>query len=562
MTKIKKPYCLAPWVHAHVNVAGRRAPCCEANSFDQEEFLTLDVFWNSNVMKSLRLKMLNQEPPSELCAKCINSTNSTALKDIFNEDYGYLTDEIDKLTAKDGHFDKHPSYYDYRISNICNLSCRMCNAESSSKIEQAILNVEHTTLEDIRKLEVKKELNQFLTSEIIDGISKGIVRKIYWASGEAFFQKDHWKIIDFCINNNFSSSIELIYNTNLSYSITQSKQYFKKLSNFRRVALLISIDASENTAKFIRDGLSWNNFVTNLNLISEYPNVKKSSINITLTIPTLLDIKHFSNFLEKQNIPIRVGVCNLGGTSSLYSPLSLDKETLDKLVANALEVLSSKKNKSLFDPLIQVLNNLKAYPSNFENQETKRELLDLFFKGLEIDDYFGRKNTVKYYLRNTHTNSWIKKVILQKTPSFSNSNFWYKYLELISYTDQNTLNIHHNYQIISNRKEFFYSIIQNNRNLKRIEIITSAPTALNLHLTRNSKHGKFLAFKEIIQDRILFDEELKNLKIKEQKYLGLFKFLFENKPLLKPLAGVLDFFVKPLNRFLCFHYLIVLEIER
>lgn len=67
----KLPYCVAPWLHSHVNPAGERKLCCVAQPSGIDYAMPFDEYWNSKYLQDVRAKMLAQNPPAE-CAKCIN----------------------------------------------------------------------------------------------------------------------------------------------------------------------------------------------------------------------------------------------------------------------------------------------------------------------------------------------------------------------------------------------------------------------------------------------------------------------------------------------------------
>lgn len=68
----KDVFCLVPRVHSYINLSGKRALCGFAKSFEGLEELPLEDFWNSDFMKESRLRMINGNPDSSICASCVD----------------------------------------------------------------------------------------------------------------------------------------------------------------------------------------------------------------------------------------------------------------------------------------------------------------------------------------------------------------------------------------------------------------------------------------------------------------------------------------------------------
>lgn len=401
----KDVFCLAPWVHSHINLSGKRALCCFAKSFEGLEELPLEDFWNSDLMKESRLRMINGNPDSSICASCVGmdvSTESPRLR-FKNDD---LVESLLENTKADGSYDGTPSFFDYRISNICNLSCRMCGAEASSKIEAATKKLASTPNSVLLEIENKKKQNiNKIKPEIIKSIRSGSVKEIYWASGEAFLQKDHWDIIDECINTNQASQISLCYNSNLSFKNLQFKKWIERLNHFKDIEIGVSLDGVGRTVEFIRDGCSWNSIVSNLEYCLGQTDFR-INLAITLTIPTLLNIEELFKFLYFYRLNYNVSICLSEGVSSLYSPLSLPMDVRSKLLQRAIKVIDEKYSSSEYllkfkEFLIEILN--------YEGEnDCKKTSLDNLNRAIELDAFFDRESVISYYSKFPVLKEWLE----------------------------------------------------------------------------------------------------------------------------------------------------------
>jgi len=50
------PYCIAPWLHSHLNPAGERKLCCVALPSGIEGSTSFDEYWNGEYMQEVREK--------------------------------------------------------------------------------------------------------------------------------------------------------------------------------------------------------------------------------------------------------------------------------------------------------------------------------------------------------------------------------------------------------------------------------------------------------------------------------------------------------------------------
>jgi len=141
-------FCALPWKHLTINHYGGAQVCCISRSMIREDnsdvslyTRSLDEVFNAESIRKVRRNMLEGEASSE-CTLCYeneaNGLRSERLDqnaDWYKSD-GFTIEKAQSVTAPDGSTSiKRPVYYQLMISNVCNLACRMCNGESSSKIE-------------------------------------------------------------------------------------------------------------------------------------------------------------------------------------------------------------------------------------------------------------------------------------------------------------------------------------------------------------------------------------------------------------------------------------------
>jgi len=559
--KSKDIFCLAPWVHSHINTSGERALCCFAKGWGGSQ-KDLPEFWNSPLMKEARLNMLNGTPDPVLCEACVSSNTGNKSPRSRFEIYSPRIEDILSKTSEDGTYDETPVFYDYRMSNVCNLSCRMCNGESSSKIEIAEKKIEDNDVVVQKDISVAKR-------ELIDAIQKAQVERIYWASGEAFLQEEHWEVLKEAVQVGQARNIVLVYNSNLAFprKVFEDNEFL--LKEFKEVILGISIDGTGKNVEFIRDGINWEKFQENIEYCKSGPIKFKLSFAVTLTLPTLLEIKPLIEYLLRHRLPFTVSNCFFSDLSALYSPLILDKETLNLLINSTLDDIHKYGEDQFFNPLIVVLESLRDMGKDFISDPLFSELLD---KSISIDNFFGRRDLWSYYSEFPIIHEWTKKGPLtfstqkknyylgQKRFVFSESvdDYW-KDVHLREGSIDNRFCITHTYQELENMDIFFKDFKPKNIiNYRFISILGSWPSVLNKFLNKDSVE-KYKMFEDLVLKEKEFSAKYPYLRIVKSEPLPFFKFLLKGKAYAF-LAPTLDMLTFPFRRLIAFHCHVLIEV--
>lgn len=149
--EVADSFCVYPFLELNISPNGQVRPCCAfANDLAQDgrplsvSENTVEEIWNSKTLRDLRQRMIAGQP-IEGCAYCYNQTRNglRSLWEDANDSFqsGWLNPE--KLTLEDLRQQAKnsdcvmpygPQRFDLRVSNTCNLKCRMCNSSSSSSI--------------------------------------------------------------------------------------------------------------------------------------------------------------------------------------------------------------------------------------------------------------------------------------------------------------------------------------------------------------------------------------------------------------------------------------------
>ncbi|WP_343044620.1 twitch domain-containing radical SAM protein [Allomesorhizobium camelthorni] len=145
-------FCIRPWQQLGILPSGKARFCCLASRLIRDEAgpvsihsHSLDDIWNGDSIKAVRRMMMAGERAPECtgCYKAEERTGHSSRLQI-NKDFvgGFLNPTRDApaefarhVTGSDGSCSALPVDLDLEMNNTCNLACRMCSPDYSSKIE-------------------------------------------------------------------------------------------------------------------------------------------------------------------------------------------------------------------------------------------------------------------------------------------------------------------------------------------------------------------------------------------------------------------------------------------
>lgn len=285
--------CDLPWIHLSVFPHGTTAVCCEAihtagishgyNMIDGHKRPVsvsqgdINKIVNSESYRQIRLDMLEGKVPAP-CANCKRyedaGATSRRMKDSrWEEDWS-------KVTAPDGSITPDFRHLELRLGNLCNLKCRSCNAESSTK-----WITDYDALKDqvplasgydsIRRDKINR-LDWSDSDEFYDSIAPYInnLELLSISGGEPFLITKHFKLLQM-LKDMGLTNITLSYHTNLAYNVDDILEDLTILNSFDRVMLNCSIDDIGDRNTYIRHPADWEQTIESITKLKEaLPNVK------------------------------------------------------------------------------------------------------------------------------------------------------------------------------------------------------------------------------------------------------------------------------------------------
>jgi sulfatase maturation enzyme AslB (radical SAM superfamily) len=340
---MKDKFCVLPWVHLSADTDGTFSPCClyqgtikaDDNKKHITEGVTVSEVWNSNYMQDLRTQFLNNKQPHE-CRYCWDLEDGGMKSKRIND----LDRFYDPLATYEAVTDKKPVYFDLKLGSICNLKCRICTYENSTKwakdakaLKLADEGLVDYYLANSRWAEDYPEFWQDLLQYTDD------VVQIDFAGGDPLLIKEHYRFLEMLVKQTDVSNMAIHYNTN--GTVLPSDHILNNVwPKFKCVEIMLSIDALEEKFEYQRHGAKWTTVVKNIARFRKFNNIVLQVCH-TVNILNVLDICSFVVWAEDNCLEIYFNM--------LYHPAHYNIKNLPLVAKQALsERINSMLNAHTF----------------------------------------------------------------------------------------------------------------------------------------------------------------------------------------------------------------------
>lgn len=403
--------CLAPWVHTYLSPQTERRICCAsreaAQSFTQYidtaagsgvyRPLGLEDHWNSNHMRSVRVRMMRNETLPE-CAVCNEQLlNTHVYRDYFNQLFGHKRESLLASTREDGSTDILPVSWDYRFSNLCNFKCRTCGDMLSSSWEseqRANDMIDWSNKKNSWMLpEIKESITAFqdtiIEAEFAAAVAEHRVEEVYWVGGEPLMYEQHWRYMKQIVDQGDGLRVYARYNTNLSRIESGGVNLFRDiLAHVRDWQVCASLDGTGAVGEYIRTGLRYDQFVRNFKQGLTYArNRRQMRLDFTLTLPGLFEVENIQGLADELGVDILAKVVFSFTPDIILSPLALPRDILDRKIAELIHKLPAG---ALRDVLVQLRNRptfAEEYPDSWKESLVKGKRRVLQLEAVRKDTY-------------------------------------------------------------------------------------------------------------------------------------------------------------------------------
>lgn len=292
--QIEKAFCRAAFDNLHIAIGGGAKPCCEfKGSIGNVRENSVEEIWRAKPVTEFRSKILRGERDKR-CWKCweAEEAGKNSLRAMFNGRSAKAEEPFVSVQSPESAL---PRTLDIRFSNLCNLSCRTCGPDCSSK-----------WYSDAKKAEWWKAHRSHALIETFDSNSSAleclgptleVVESIYFAGGEPLLHEGHYAILQRLIDLG-RTDVSLCYNTNLTELRLGKFEALPLWSKFKYVAVGASIDGHKELGELVREGLSWDRFVENITAIRQQCPHVKIEFSITISILNVMALPSLCQHLQ------------------------------------------------------------------------------------------------------------------------------------------------------------------------------------------------------------------------------------------------------------------------
>jgi sulfatase maturation enzyme AslB (radical SAM superfamily) len=362
----KDIFCAVPWHNSHLYWDGTYGACCSERVKplgEQKNIKDTNIvqWYNSDTMRNFRLRILGDEKLPE-CQGCYheeqNGHESRRIRENFKVAI-FTKQAFQKSFAQTnwyskflhssnlGDTDSLPIDIHLDFGNECNLACKMCNPNASSRISN-YYNKWHITSNKFDNWTNSDSLYQ----KLLDNIKlTPKLNRIHIMGGEPTINKRFYSFIDWLIENNYKD---------LSFSFVSNgtiinEELIKKLQFFKSSDVEISLESIHSNNHYIRQGSQTTTVLNNIFKLLEY---KSSTFNIVLrSVPQLLSVNNYNEYIEfahKHNL-------------SIQSVPLLDPEYL------SIKLLPYKLKQQLTSKYQQTKKNILSNTSSFQTLTVGRD---------------------------------------------------------------------------------------------------------------------------------------------------------------------------------------------
>lgn len=405
-----KTYCPLAWTHSFINQDGSHQVCCTSEEFDNyirddegnklyiTDNLSPKEILNTNFMKKLRLEMLEGKWP-DMCQRCklTEDMGGVSRRNIEVKNYKKHNQNFLDKTDSVGTISNNIKSADYRLGNLCNLQCRMCNPRSTTlwikEWNEVKRKEEHF---DEETMESYKNYKWIDSLDLVKDFEEKapFLEHIHFAGGEPLVVPQMKTILQKCIESGNAKNIILTYNTN---GTILPKSVIELWKNFKGVKLLMSIDAFGELNEYIRHPSKWNQIDKNLQDIDknykEY-NITECIISTTVQILNIMKLDELYEYLSKFEFIVNVpNLINLHVPSYFRSSVLPEKYKI--LTTAKLLSLQNKYGKNL-PPHYAYLKQNISQAINFMNTPEENPMRE-FYDFLEFQSNFDKKRNISVY---------------------------------------------------------------------------------------------------------------------------------------------------------------------
>ena len=378
---IKSNICPLPWTHLEVDVNGGASPCClyKGSVPDVKVYQTgLKRIQKHQYMEDLRTKFRKGERPDG-CSNCWAEEDAGKTSKRQNSIYK-MRNSLEKWTP-----DSEPSlrFIDFKLGNVCNLKCRICGSWSSSKWAQEELDYGENPVARKNLLEGGWPKRH---PKFFDDVKEDLADAEFFefTGGEPFMIRNHFKILEYCVEKGYSKKQDIHYNTNGTQ--LPQREIFDLWKHFKHVEIAFSIDDVGEPFEYQRYGAKWKEVNHNLNQFKVYQNA-----NMEFQICSTINIFNIFS-LAKLSLWVRQFAPKFFYVNTCFDPDVFNVQTLPKQIKNIVNARYGDLKD--FTGILRYMNSVDRDSEDIRQQRKQRILQTDEYRGENFGEVFPLLNSI------------------------------------------------------------------------------------------------------------------------------------------------------------------------
>lgn len=389
VSAIPSNFCVAPFVNMEITAEGTNRPCCKYDAFKLDDSTatlnntSLVKLYNSNEIQSLREQFMNNEKPDK-CKVCWveESNNIQSLRQLYNHNWINKPSwgkppEPKKVNFNQAFFGQ-PTNLDLKLSNLCNLRCRICGPWSST---QWIKDYNELGWADKRAIKVwtenakEKLLVSDENKQILLTWAERLLR-IEFFGGEPMMQQEHDDILNLMIESGYAKKQDLCYNTN---GTIFNSELLEKWKHFDLIVVNFSIDDIGKRFEYQRKNAVFSEVLSNLEnykLLADLYNLKhRFYFYVTVSMYNIFYLDEIVKELSQFNFPFIFNILHHPRSASIVNLPDRVKKTITKKLKQ-LDNINYHIQTIHISDIIEYMNSAKCDLSEWRKFLNDNRLID------------------------------------------------------------------------------------------------------------------------------------------------------------------------------------------
>jgi sulfatase maturation enzyme AslB (radical SAM superfamily) len=383
----------------------------EPKELVNQEELGIDGTWNHNYIKDVRRRMTAGEKLSE-CIEChhLERNGIMSSRQWENKVWADVIDDVvADASANDWEIDQ-PLQFDFRLGNLCNLQCQMCNKEASHLVSveratmvQSGLGANHPDWDGNIANKKQALLQPGIEWESFERMLP-YARKIKLIGGEPTVAQDMFKLLDIATASGHAEHIELSFYTNIT---NMQDKWLDQLSKFEKVIVNCSLEGMEDMNDYLRPPSKWASVWKNFDKLVKFSDTKEGKrIKVRVTtvnqITNALHTATFWKFMHDYQMTSNRGIGM--STNQLVEPAYYS-------MAHAPEWLKEEQRE-------QILEFLKSIGNSPHFEQYEEPLMELVNFSLDPEHKYDADIMRQYVKITENYDRFRGHDIIQVSPEF------------------------------------------------------------------------------------------------------------------------------------------------